>query len=146
MAFVIDDSVDIDAPAAVVWKVLTDFAAYGEWNPFVTGCRTTLEPGAPIDMRVRLVGPRAKAQREWIRSHTPGTEFSYAMKPVPLGALHSMRSHTLTPLDAGRCRYASHFELAGWLQPVVTAALGSALRRGFGEMTEAVRGRAERSA
>ncbi|GAB2710416.1 SRPBCC family protein [Nocardia thraciensis] len=146
MAFVIDDSVDIDAPAEVVWKVLTDFPAYGEWNPFVPGCRTTLEPGAPIDMRVRLVGPRPKAQREWIRSHTPGAEFSYAMRPVPLGALHSLRSHTLTPLDAGRCRYTSHFEIAGWLQPVVTGLLGSALRRGFGDMTAAVQQRAQQLA
>ncbi|RDI51085.1 SRPBCC domain-containing protein [Nocardia mexicana] len=143
MAFVIDDSVDIDAPAEVVWKVLTDFPAYGEWNPFVPGCSTTLEPGAPIDMRVRLVGPRPKAQREWIRSHTPGTEFSYAMKPIPLGALHSLRSHTLTPLDTGRCRYTSHFEIAGWLQPLVTGLMGSALRRGFGDMTTAVKQRAQ---
>ncbi|WP_024805086.1 SRPBCC domain-containing protein [Nocardia sp. BMG51109] len=143
MAFVIDDSVDIDAPAEVVWKVLTDFAGYGEWNPFVRACHSTLEPGAAIDMRVRLVGSRPMNQREWVRTHTPGTEFSYSMKPVPLGALHSMRSHTLTPLADGRCRYASHFEIGGWLQPVVAATLGTALRRGFGGMTEAVKQRAE---
>ncbi|MBB5916957.1 uncharacterized protein YndB with AHSA1/START domain [Nocardia transvalensis] len=143
MAFTIDDSVDIDAPAEVVWKVLTDFPAYGEWNPFVGECRTTLEPGDAIDMRVRLVGPRPMAQREWVRSHTPGTEFSYAMKPIPLGALHSLRSHTLTPLEGGRCRYTSHFEIAGWLQPLVTGLLGAALRRGFGGMTAAVKRRAE---
>ncbi|MBF6170735.1 SRPBCC domain-containing protein [Nocardia blacklockiae] len=146
MTFTIDDTVDIDAPAEVVWKVLTDFAAYGEWNPFVADCRTTLEPGAPIDMRVRLVGAKPMHQREWIRTHTPGTEFSYSMKPVPLGALHSLRSHTLTPLPDGRCRYASHFEIGGWLRPLVTGLLGGALRRGFGGMTAGVKERAERIA
>ncbi|MFJ1455678.1 SRPBCC family protein [Nocardia sp. N2S4-5] len=146
MTFTIDDSVDIDAPAEVVWTVLTDFPAYGDWNPFVADCRSTLEPGAPIDMRVRLMGPRPMAQREWIRSNTPGAGFSYTMKPVPLGALRSLRSHTLTPLDDGRCRYTSHFELGGWLRPVVTAILGGPLRRGFGGMTVAVKQRAEQLA
>lgn len=143
MTFVIDETVEIDAPAEVVWKVLTDFASYGEWNPFVLRCSTTLEPGAPIDMRVRLVGPKAFPQREYIRDHIPGVEFGYRMKPVPGGTLHSHRTHTVTPLGDGRCRYRSHFELAGWLQPVVTALLGTALRRGFGGMTAAVASRAE---
>lgn len=142
MAFVIDDSVEIDAPAAVVWQVLTDFPRYREWNPFCRSAESTLEPGAPIDMRVKLLGPKEKAQREYIRSVEPGTGFSYTMKPMPLGALHSLRSHTLTPLGAERCRYDSHFELAGWLLPVVTGLMGSALRRGFGEMTAAVATRA----
>ncbi|QIS20035.1 SRPBCC domain-containing protein [Nocardia terpenica] len=145
MAFVIDETVEIAAPAEVVWRVLTDLERYGEWNPFCISCRSTLEPGAPIDMRVRL-GGRERAQREWVRTHTPGTEFSYAMKPIPLGALHSLRSHTLTPLEGGRVRYHSHFELDGWLRPVVTAMLGSALRQGFTAMTAAVRQRAEQSA
>jgi hypothetical protein len=142
MAFVIDESVRIDSPATTVWQVLTDFPRYGEWNPFCVTAETTLEPGAPIDMRVKLIGPRALKQREYIRSHTPGAGFSYSMKPMPVGALHSMRSHTLTPLGEERCRYDSHFELGGWLLPVVTTLMGAALRRGFGEMTAAVAKRA----
>ncbi len=143
MAFVIDDSVEIDAPAATVWQVLTDFPRYGEWNPFCVTAETTLEPGAPIDMRVRLLGPRLIKQREFIRTNSPGVGFSYSMKPMPLGALHSLRSHTLTPVGDERCRYHSHFEIDGWLLPVVSGLMGSALRRGFGGMTAAVVKRAE---
>ncbi|WP_036501295.1 SRPBCC domain-containing protein [Nocardia aobensis] len=143
MAFVIDDTVEIDAPAEVVWKVLTDLGSYGEWNPFVAECRSTLEPGDPIEMQVRLGSPKPRKQVEYVRTHTPGTEFSYSMKPVPLGILHSLRSHTVTPLDNGRTRYRSHFELGGLLRPVVTLALGKALHSGFGGMTAAVKERAE---
>ncbi|WP_227982376.1 SRPBCC domain-containing protein [Nocardia spumae] len=143
MALEIDDTVEIDAPAEVVWKVLTDLGSYGEWNPFVTECHSTLEPGDPIDMLVRLGSPKPRNQREFIRTNTPGVEFSYSMKPVPLGALHSRRSHTVTPLDGGRCRYRSHFELGGWLSPVVTTAMGKALHAGFGGMTAALKTRAE---
>ncbi|WP_378732797.1 SRPBCC family protein [Nocardia brasiliensis] len=142
MAFVIDATVEIDAPAELVWQVITDFPRYGEWNPFVSECRSSLVPGEPIDMLVHL-GPRPRRQREWIRSHTPGRELSYAMKPVPLGALHSLRSHTVTPLGDGRARYESHFELAGWLGPVVVALLGKRLQRGFASMTAGIKEQAE---
>lgn len=138
----IDRSVEIDAPAEVVWQVLTDGASYGEWNPFVRECSSTFEPGSPIDMKVVLVGP-PKKQREFIRSFTPGVEFSYNMKPAPLGLLRSERSHTLTALPDGRTRYDSHFQLDGPVAPIVSGLMGRALQKGFGGMTDAVKTRAE---
>lgn len=142
MPFVIDAAMEIDAPAELVWQVITDFPRYGEWNPFVTECRSSLIPGEPIDMVVRL-GGRPRRQREWIRSHTPGHELSYSMRPVALGTLHSLRSHTLTPLGDHRTRYESHFELNGWLHPVVVALLGKHLKAGFAGMTAGIQQRAE---
>jgi uncharacterized protein YndB with AHSA1/START domain len=143
MAFVIDATLQIEASAELVWQVITDFPRYGEWNPFIPECRTTLQPGDPIDLQVILFPPRRQPQREWMLTHTPGREFSYRMKPAPLGALRSRRSHTVTPLGPGRSRYESHFELAGWAQPALKALLGRNLQRGFAGMTEGIRQRAE---
>ncbi|MET7767730.1 SRPBCC domain-containing protein [Nocardia sp. NPDC005366] len=143
MGFVIDAAVYIDATADLVWQVITDLPRYGEWNPFVTRCESSLEPGEPIDMTVAVFGSTPRRQREWIRSHTPGRELSYSMKPVPLGALHSLRSHTVTPVGDGRTRYESHFELDGWLHPVVAAVLGKNLRAGFEGMTAGIQLRSE---
>jgi hypothetical protein len=143
MAFVIDHVLEIDAAPDVVWRVLTDFERYGEWNPMAVRCATSLVPGDPIDMSVRLGLVRIKRQREWVRTHTPGQEFSYAMKPVPFGALRSRRRQSVTPLDGGRTRYESRFELHGWLQPLVRLLLGRALKRGFAGATAGVRAQAE---
>ncbi|MGQ4596708.1 SRPBCC family protein [Nocardia sp. R6R-6] len=143
MAFVIDLAVDIDAPAELVWQVITDFSRYREWNPFVSQCRSSLVPGEPIDMLVHIRGSRPRKQREWIRSHTPGREFGYTMTPIPSRPLHSLRSHTVTPLPDNRTRYESHFELGGWLHPLVVALLGKNLRRGFADMTEGIRKQSE---
>ncbi|RMI33341.1 SRPBCC domain-containing protein [Nocardia stercoris] len=143
MAFVLDHSVHIDAPAQTVWDVLTDFAAYAEWNPFCLSCEATLAPGAPIDMTVKLIAGREVRQREWIHTVNPGTGFGYSMKPYPAGALRSLRTHTITPQGDGSCRYDSHFEIDGWLRPVVTSIMGPALRSGFAAMTAAVKDRAE---
>ena len=145
MPLVIEHVLDIDAPPAVVWQVLTDLPRYGEWNPFVIECRSTLVPGEPIDLRVRL---RAKPQdqREWMVEMEAGKAFAYRMKPFPLGALASRRSHQLEALADGRTRYRSHMELSGWLMPLVRTLLGANLQRGFSEMSEAVRSRAEQLA
>jgi hypothetical protein len=35
MSVTISTTVDIDAPKQLVWKVLTNFAAYHEWNPYM---------------------------------------------------------------------------------------------------------------
>ena len=35
MSITVITTVDIDAPKQLVWDVLTDFAAYHEWNPYM---------------------------------------------------------------------------------------------------------------
>ena len=35
MSLTISTNVDIDAPKQSVWDVLTDFAAYHKWNPYM---------------------------------------------------------------------------------------------------------------
>jgi uncharacterized protein YndB with AHSA1/START domain len=141
MPFVIDLTREIDAPADTVWRVLTDLAAYPRWNPFCVECSSSLRPGDPIDMRVNLIG-RPQRQREWIDDYREGEGFSYRMRPPPLGALASLRSHDVVALADGRTRYRSYFRLQGPLQPLVVALLGRRLTAGFTAMTDAVAARA----
>ncbi|MES0872869.1 SRPBCC domain-containing protein [Sinimarinibacterium thermocellulolyticum] len=143
--FTVDRTLDIDAPADVVWQVLTDFAHYGEWNPFVPEARCELRPGGAIEMQVKL-RDKPQFQREWVHSVGPGQTFSYRMKPVPLGALRSERVQMLQALGPNRTRYISHFELAGWLQPLVSAIFGEAMRQGFEAMALGLKRQAEAKA
>lgn len=142
MSFVIDKTIEIKAPASVVWEVITDLAAYPQWNPFVVACHSTLKPGDAIDMQVKLFAKPQK-QREWMREHVPGRRLSYSMTPAPLGALASARSHEVKAIGGDRTRYQSHFELRGWLLPLVRGIMGAKLETGFAGMTEGIRQRAE---
>ena len=147
--FTIDRTLEIDAPAEIVWSVLTDFSRYGEWNPFVPEARCDLRPAGALEMQVRLSdkpGAKTQFQREWVNSVGPGKTFSYSMKPVPLGALRSARVQTVEVLPDGRSRYRSHFEIAGWLQPVVTGLMGQRLRAGFEDMALGLKRQAEAEA
>lgn len=45
MSASITATIDIDASPRAVWEVLTDFAAYPDWNPFVDRSEGTPEVG-----------------------------------------------------------------------------------------------------
>jgi len=44
----IDTRIEIAAPAMRVWDVLTDFARFPQWNPFIVGIDRIPEPGARL--------------------------------------------------------------------------------------------------
>jgi hypothetical protein len=140
---VIDHALEVDAPHERVWEVVTDLGRYPEWNPFVVACVSTLEIGDPIWMRVRLIAGWAQPQREEILEHERGRRLCYGLPRSRIGALASRRSHEVHAEPAGRARYVSHFELAGWLAPLVALLLGNRLRAGFGAMSAAIAARAE---
>jgi len=52
MPFVIDKTLEINAPAAIVWEVISDLPRYAEWNPFCVECSSTLRPGDPIGVEL----------------------------------------------------------------------------------------------
>lgn len=142
MSFIIDKSIEINAPASLVWQVVRDLPRYGEWNPFCIECRSSLKPGEAIDMKVKLMR-KPQAQREWMNSYEEGRGFSYSMKPVPLGALSSLRFHEIEAIGENRTRYRSYFQLKGWLKPLVLGLFRQQLQNGFIGMTEALGRRAE---
>ncbi|MBK8993678.1 MAG: SRPBCC family protein, partial [Gammaproteobacteria bacterium] len=45
-------TIEIDAPAAIVWEVLTDLPDYNHWNPMCVRAESTLQLGAPIRMKL----------------------------------------------------------------------------------------------
>jgi uncharacterized protein YndB with AHSA1/START domain len=44
--------VEIEAPPERVWAVVTDFAAYPEWNPFIGRISGDLQEGARLEVRI----------------------------------------------------------------------------------------------
>ena len=139
--FVIEKEVEIKAPAAVVWEVITDLARYPEWNPFCLQCESTLKPGDPITMTVKLMA-KPQTQVEVMLEYLEGKRFAYCMKPVS-GMLSSYRAHDVEPLGAERTRYRSTFHLKQWFRVVVLTLFQKKLEAGFAGMTDAVKQRAE---
>jgi hypothetical protein len=139
----LERQVEIDASADVVWEVVTDLAAWPDWNPFVVACRSTLAVGDPIAMRVRMAAGPAWPQRERVLVHEPGRRLCWGVADWPTALLASERCQEVEPLGPDRARYRSRFALRGVLEPVVRALFGRRIERGLEAMTEALRRRAE---
>jgi len=58
MSSQIATTVEIDATPERVWKVLTDFGAYPEWNPFITRIAGPLQAGGQLDVYLKPSGGR----------------------------------------------------------------------------------------
>ncbi len=140
------ESVEVEASAERVWEVIVDLDRYGEWNPFVVAASSTLNPGEPIHMKVRLFGAFTQPQTETILEVEAGHRLCYGLGPTAFGALMSHRCHEIEALSESRSRYTSHFELEGWISPVVDLLMGGRLGRGFAGNTASLKDRAEQLA
>src|SRR5215471_6002966 len=151
-----DCSVAIDASIDLVWKIMTDFDRYTEWNPFVVkierhggkpveiGTRVTLHVRWPkgrggtttVEVVTRLDAPAATADGER-RAHL---EYRYLGWIPRLHLITGSRVQTLTQLAGGPTTYRSREEFHGLFKGQVP------LRRvqgGFEAHAQALKARAE---
>jgi len=55
--------IEIEAPIERVWRVLTDFAAYPEWNPFIRRVSGRAELDERLVVRMQPSGTRGMTFR-----------------------------------------------------------------------------------
>ena len=89
----------IDAPAAVVWNVLTDAKSYGEWNPFTTRLETDFQVGSPIHLHI-VMGPYSMDRKEWVRTVEPPRRLEWDTKVLARFLLYSSKEQRVTALTA----------------------------------------------
>jgi hypothetical protein len=141
---IIQAEIEIDAPPDDVFDILTDLDRYAEWNPFTPRIDSTLELGAPVDMRVRLFeGRRLLRQVEYVTVVNRPTQLCWGAN-IPLRSLvRADRCQTLEPLPGDRTRYICSDQFSGWLTPIVMRYFGPAVKRGFEDCAFALKQHAE---
>jgi hypothetical protein len=120
MTFAISSTIEIDAPIAEVWAVLTDVDRYGEWNPFTVSVATTFALGSPVDMMVALRPPKLMNQVEYVTSYLEGSRVSWGVAVGPKWFI-----------DADRTRYFTEDTFSGVGVWLMRLTLGSNVQRGF---------------
>src|SRR4051812_3063510 len=73
----IDTQIVIDAEPARVWHILTDFARYPEWNPFIRKIQGELKPGSILIVEFKPPAGRAMTIRPEIIHVEPQKEFRW---------------------------------------------------------------------
>jgi hypothetical protein len=135
-------SVVIDASPARVWEILTDFASYPEWNPFITSAAGEPERGATLQIRIEPPGGRAMSFRPRVLEAEPERELRWLGRlflPALFDGEHSFR---IEPIAERRVRFVQSERFDGVLVPLFGGTLEKT-QRGFEAMNEALKRRAE---
>ena len=142
--FALHTQIDVSAPATRVWDVLTDFAAFPDWNPFIRRIDGVLAPRARLAVRIQPPGGRTMTFRPTVTRVEPERHFAWRGRTVVPGLFDGEHSFTLEPRGAG-VRFQHDETFRGLLVPVLKRSLDTTTRRGFEAMNAALKTRAERA-
>jgi hypothetical protein len=137
--------IEIDAPAERVWGVLTDFASYPQWNPFIR--QISGEPSTGERLEVRLEPPESRGitLRPKVLSAEPNHQLRWLGHLLVPGLFDGEHSFTIEPFAENRVRFVQSEAFTGLLIPLLARSLDNNTRRGFEEMNRALKERAEAS-
>jgi len=132
----------IDASPEEVWRVLTDFAAYPTWNPFVKSISGDMKPGERITLTLQPGPGEARTVRPKVLCVDPGKSFvwqSHHSIPFLVRAAHCFE---IEPDEGGKTRFIQREIFSGLLASIM-ARRAEAHQCGFEEMNRAIKVAAE---
>lgn len=135
-------SIDISASPHRVWEVLTDTAAYPEWNPFMTELSGTLQVGSRLFVTIEPPGARSQRFTPTVTVLEPEHRLEWLGRLLAPGLFDGTHSFVLETLDATTTRFTQSERFTGLLVPLLRGML-RATEEGFAEMDAALAARAE---
>lgn len=133
-------TIAVDASAEQVWNLLTDTAAYPQWNPFITRLDGVLEAGSRLQVRISPPGGRPMTFRPTVTHVEPEHRLAWLGRFLVPGLFDGAHSFTLEPADGDRTRLVHSETFRGALTWFSDALLENTAA-GFEAMNHALRDR-----
>ncbi len=127
-----------------VWEVLTDFAAYPSWNPFIIKIE-----GQPVKGS-RLINTLRNGDNEFkfkpiILDVEPGKSFSWLGSLLVKGIFDGKHSFELEELNSNQVKLTHSEQFSGLLSGYLLKKIGQDTRNNFVKMNQALKARVENS-
>ena len=135
--------IDIAAPVDRVWTILTDFAAFPSWNPFVTQAEGDIREGARLRVRIEPPGGRAMTFTPTVLRAAPGEELRWVGRLLLPGIFDGEHCFQLSSTTDGGTHLVQREEFRGVLVPLLWGSMATNTQRGFEAMNGALKARAE---
>jgi hypothetical protein len=97
--------IEINASAERVWRVLTDFAAYPKWNPFVRRGDGEVRVGARLHLHIQPTGGKGMSFRPTVLVAEPNRELQWLGHLWLPGLFDGEHSFVIEPLGEEHVRF-----------------------------------------
>ena len=135
--------IEIHATPERIWKVLTGFAEYAAWNPFMRSIRGNPVEGERITVDLRPSGTTGMKMHPVLLKVVPCQELRWVGHLFVRGLFDGEHVFEIKTLGDHTCLFTQHEYFTGLLLPLLETMLKKDTARGFTEMNEALRTRAE---
>lgn len=136
--------VEIDAPPARVYAVLTDFSRYESWNPFLTQVRGELVVGRKLSLEMSLPEGKTYILQPEVTRVTEQVELRWRTQFWSATLLEAEQLFILKEARPGVTRVTQGLDFSGFLLRFSAKSLTRAAR-GCVYMNQALKKRAEAS-
>jgi hypothetical protein len=135
--------IEINTSPQRVWKILTDFDKYEQWNPFIHRIVGQAKEGSKIQIRIETPGGKNRKYEPTVTRVEEGRELRWLGKSFLLNGEHIFVIERLQP---ERVRLVHREIFDGLLTSFFRRRTDEDIRAGFEEMNKALKERAERTA
>ena len=140
----LETSIDIHASAARVWEILTDFAAYPAWNPFIRSIAGKQVVGDTLSVTIQPEGGAAMSFKPRVLRFVPSKELRWKGKVLLPGVFDGEHYLQIHELNGRGVRFTQGELFSGVLVPLLFRGAGrKGTELGFKAMNHALKARAE---
>lgn len=137
----IETSIEIQAPAAQISKILKDSDAYSEWNPFIRSVKGSFVPGMTVRVEIAPPGGAKMAFSPMVLK-SDSTEIRWRGKLLIKGLFDGEHYFRLEPISDTTTRFVHGEEFSGIAVRFLQGTLEKT-QEGFTLMNRALKERAE---
>jgi len=135
--------IEIRASTERVWQILTDFSSFPQWNPFIHRASGEIKEGARLVVYIQPSGASGMTFKPTVLKAEPNRELRWLGRLVLPGLFDGEHIFTIEPLGNNRVRFTQREIFNGLFVPLLAQSLKTDTQRGFEEMNQALKARAE---
>lgn len=136
----IKTSITIQSPPEKVWSVLTDFAGYPRWNPFIKSLQGEVAVGSTIEVNIQPPGNKPMSFKPKVLTYVPNRELSWLGKLWFSGLFDGLHSFQIQDHGNGTCTLFHEERFSGILTGLLNL---ENTKKGFEAMNEKLKEKAE---
>jgi hypothetical protein len=135
--------IEIQASDERVWQLLTDFASFPQWNPFIRRVSGEVKEGKKLKVYIQPSGAEAMTFRPTILKAEPNRELRWLGHFLMPGLFDGEHIFIIEPSGENCVCFVQREIFQGSLVPLFAEKLDKETTRGFEEMNQALKVQAE---